>query len=80
MACANFSGTGVTAIAYVSWTHDWQLNDKLVQTLRRDPDADLAAIKRTYLAHIWQRAQAYRDLSRQLQGTNRAGAAAAPIT
>ncbi len=55
--------------AYVSLdTSDWRLNDKLVQTLRRDPDADLAAIKRTYLAHIWQRAQAYRDLSRQLQG------------
>lgn len=55
--------------AYVSLdTSDWRLNDKLVQTLRRDPDADVAAIKRTYLAHIWQRAQAYWGLSRQLQG------------
>lgn len=55
--------------AYVTLdTSDWRLNDKLVAVLGRDPDADVLAIKRIYLAHILQRAQAYRELSHHLQG------------
>jgi len=55
--------------AYVTLdTSDWRLNDKLEEVLTQNPDADLAPIKAAYLAHVRQRALAYRDLSRQLQG------------
>ena len=55
--------------AYVSLdTSDWRLNDKLVETLAKDPDADVRPIKAAYLAHIRQRALAYRELSWKLQG------------
>lgn len=55
--------------AYVSLdTSDWRLEEKLLEVLRKDPQADLTLLKRTYLAHIRQRALAYRALSQQLQG------------
>ncbi len=55
--------------AYVSLdTSDWRLDEKLQEMLKKDPKADLAPLKRTYLAHIRQRALAYRALSQQLQG------------
>ena len=55
--------------AYVSLdTSDWRLEEKLLEVLKRDSAADLAPIKRAYLAHIRQRALAYRALSQQLQG------------
>jgi len=55
--------------AYVTLdTSDWRLNDKLVEVLGKNPDADLAPIKAAYLSHIRQRAEAYRSLSQQLQG------------
>ena len=55
--------------AYVSLdTSDWRLNDKLVEVLTKNPEADVAPIKAAYLAHIRQRALAYRALSQQLQG------------
>ncbi len=55
--------------AYVSLdTSDWRLDSKLVEVLQRDPGADLSPIKAAYLAHIRQRAMAYRALSQQLQG------------
>lgn len=55
--------------AYVSLdTSDWRLEAKLVEVLTKNPKADLAPIKRAYLAHIRQRALAYRALSQQLQG------------
>ncbi|MFZ6641254.1 polysaccharide deacetylase family protein [Undibacterium sp. TC4M20W] len=55
--------------AYVSLdTSDWRLNEKLVEVLEKNPQADVSAIKRAYLAHIRQRAEAYRALSWQLQG------------
>lgn len=55
--------------AYVSLdTSDWRLEEKLVEVLTRDPQADLAPIKKVYLAHVRQRALAYRALSQQLQG------------
>jgi peptidoglycan/xylan/chitin deacetylase (PgdA/CDA1 family) len=49
-------------------TSDWRLNDKLVEVLGKNPDADIAPIKAAYLSHIRQRAEAYRWLSQQLQG------------
>jgi peptidoglycan-N-acetylglucosamine deacetylase len=55
--------------AYVSLdTSDWRLDQKLVEVLTKDANADVTPIKRAYLAHVWQRAQAYRTLSQQLQG------------
>ncbi len=55
--------------AYVSLdTSDWRLNDKLVEVLTKDANADVTPIKRAYLAHVWQRAEAYRALSQKLQG------------
>jgi peptidoglycan-N-acetylglucosamine deacetylase len=49
-------------------TSDWRLNDKLVEVLTKDANADITPIKRAYLAHVWQRAEAYRALSQKLQG------------
>ena len=49
-------------------TSDWRLNDKLVETLQKDPQADVSAIRSAYLAHVRQRALAYRELSQKLQG------------
>jgi peptidoglycan-N-acetylglucosamine deacetylase len=49
-------------------TSDWRLDQRLEQVLRTRPGADLAPLKRAYLAHVRQRAEAYRDLSRQLLG------------
>ena len=44
------------------------LDRRLVQMLTQDPKVDLSGIKRIYLAHIGQRARAYRELSHRLQG------------
>ncbi len=55
--------------AYVSLdTSDWRLEEKLIAVLTKDSKADVAPIRRAYLAHIRQRALAYRALSKQLQG------------
>lgn len=55
--------------AYVSLdTSDWRLDSALVAALNAHPDADIAPFRATYLAHLRQRAEAYRDLSRRLFG------------
>ena len=55
--------------AYVSLdTSDWRFDEKLRSVLQKNPQADTAPIKRLYLAHVRQRALAYRALSQQLQG------------
>ena len=55
--------------AYVSLdTSDWRLDEKLNDVLAKNPQADLAPIRQAYLSHLRQRATAYRDLSRQLEG------------
>ena len=55
--------------AYVSLdTSDWRFDDKLRDMLGKNPQADLAPLKQLYLAHVKQRALAYRALSQQLQG------------
>ena len=55
--------------AYVSLdTSDWRFDDKLRAVLAKNPHADIAPIKELYLAHVRQRALAYRALSQQLQG------------
>jgi peptidoglycan-N-acetylglucosamine deacetylase len=55
--------------AYVSLdTSDWRLDQRLEQVLKQRPDADLEPLRRAYLAHLKQRAEAYRDIARQLLG------------
>nr|WP_315468678.1 polysaccharide deacetylase family protein [uncultured Undibacterium sp.] len=55
--------------AYVSLdTSDWRFNEKLLEVLKYDSQADVTEIKLAYLAHIKQRALAYRELSYKLQG------------
>ncbi len=55
--------------AYVSLdTSDWRLDAALEAALNEHPDADLKPFRATYLAHLRQRAEAYRDLSRRLFG------------
>ncbi|MDB5950909.1 MAG: polysaccharide deacetylase, partial [Massilia sp.] len=55
--------------AYVSLdTSDWRFDDKLREVLTKNPQADLAPVRQLYLAHVRQRALAYRALSQQLQG------------
>jgi peptidoglycan/xylan/chitin deacetylase (PgdA/CDA1 family) len=49
-------------------TSDWRLDAALASTLTANPTADLAPFRAAYLAHLRQRAEAYRDLSRQLFG------------
>jgi len=49
-------------------TSDWRLNAKLVEVLAKNPQADVTPIRTAYLAHIRQRALAYRQLSQELQG------------
>lgn len=49
-------------------TSDWRLDERLMQVLAARPGADLGPIKAAYLAHLKQRAEAYRDLSRRLLG------------
>jgi peptidoglycan/xylan/chitin deacetylase (PgdA/CDA1 family) len=54
---------------YVSLdTSDWRMEEKLKEVLTANPKADITPIKQVYLAHMRQRAIAYRDLSRQLEG------------
>ena len=55
--------------AYVSLdTSDWRLNEKLIEVLSKNDQADIAPIKSAYLSHVRQRAMAYRALAQQLQG------------
>ena len=49
-------------------TSDWRLEEKLLEVLEKNTKADLTPIKTAYLAHIRQRAIAYRALSQQVQG------------
>ena len=55
--------------AYVTLdTSDWRLAQALTKLVQKDPAADLAPFKKVYLAHLWQRAEAYSALSRRLLG------------
>lgn len=56
-------------IGYVSIdTSDWLIDEHLRKKLERDPKADLAPWRAFYLAHLWERAQAYERLARGLYG------------
>jgi peptidoglycan/xylan/chitin deacetylase (PgdA/CDA1 family) len=56
-------------IGYVSIdTADWLLDQKLREALARHPDLDLTPWRQMYLAHVWDDAQAFDRLARQLYG------------
>jgi peptidoglycan-N-acetylglucosamine deacetylase len=55
--------------AYVTLdTSDWQLNDKLMEVLTRDINADITPIKLEYLAQTSQRADASRHFLQETHG------------
>ena len=55
--------------AYVTLdTSDWRLDGELERVLAKDPSADVEPIRQAYLAHIRQRALAYRELAQKLEG------------
>jgi hypothetical protein len=47
---------------------DWYVDGRLRARLERQPDADAAPYGRFYADHIWERAQFYNGLSRQVLG------------
>lgn len=47
---------------------DWYIDNRLVERLRKDPQADITAYRNFYLQHIWERAQFYEKLSYELNG------------
>lgn len=56
-------------IGYVSIdTSDWLLDQKLRSALTSNPDLDLKPWRDLYLASLWDNAQAYERLARQLYG------------
>jgi peptidoglycan/xylan/chitin deacetylase (PgdA/CDA1 family) len=65
---AFLSATGYRNAPVTLDTSDWRLDAHLAKQLKARPGLDLAPYRRVYLEHLWQRAQAYRDLSRRLLG------------
>jgi peptidoglycan-N-acetylglucosamine deacetylase len=47
---------------------DWAVEDRLSARLTKDPTADVKPYRDFYLAHMWERAQYYDDLSRKVLG------------
>lgn len=47
---------------------DWYIDQRLREKLAKDPHADLLPYRDYYLAHIWDRAQYYNDLSKKILG------------
>ncbi len=49
-------------------TSDWYYNQRLLDRLQAEPDFDVTRYRQPYLDHIWNRAQYYDGLARQLLG------------
>jgi len=49
-------------------TSDWVITSRLTDRLRSNPKADIQPYRDFYLAHMWDRAQYYDSLSRQVLG------------
>jgi hypothetical protein len=47
---------------------DWYYNQRLLKRLQADPKFDVAPFRQPYLDHIWDRAQYYDGLSREVLG------------
>ena len=49
---------------------DWYFDQRLIDTLAVNPDADITPFKEYYLKHIYQRAVYYNNLANELTGRN----------
>ena len=47
---------------------DWYVDERLRRRLKENPQADIAPYREFYLAHLWERANYYDDLSRKVLG------------
>ena len=47
---------------------DWYISDRMVKKLSQNPQVDLEGYKKYYLDHMWERAQYYDKLSKQVLG------------
>lgn len=47
---------------------DWYIDKRLRERIAKDPKADLSPYRDYYLAHMWDRAQYYNNLSKQVLG------------
>lgn len=47
---------------------DWYIDKRLIERLKKDPNADVTPYRDYYLKHIWERAQYYDGLSQALYG------------
>ena len=47
---------------------DWYIDQRLRKKLKTDPKADLVPYRNYYLAHVWDRAQYYNNLSKKVLG------------
>lgn len=47
---------------------DWYISDRLVEKLKKGGSVNLEAYRNYFLAHIWDRAQYYNDLSKKVLG------------
>ncbi len=47
---------------------DWYVDERLRRRLKENPKADIAPYREFYLAHLWERANYYDDLSRKVLG------------
>ncbi|MFM6930239.1 MAG: polysaccharide deacetylase family protein [Bdellovibrio sp.] len=47
---------------------DWYIDKRLREKIAKDPKADLSPYRDYYLAHMWDRAQYYNNLSKQVLG------------
>ncbi len=47
---------------------DWYIDERLRERLKQNPQADVTGYKNFYLAHIWDRATYYDNLSRKVLG------------
>lgn len=47
---------------------DWAINSRLVERLKKNPNADLSPYRDFYLEHMWARARYYSALAREVKG------------
>lgn len=47
---------------------DWYISDRLEERLARNPNADVTPYKKYYLDHMWNRAQYYDNLAKEVLG------------
>ncbi len=45
---------------------DWYINMRLIRRLKQDPNADISAFRNFYVSHMFERAEYYNNLSKEL--------------